>query len=217
MRVAICLLVGLLVPATGHITFDWRGDAQSIAAPAIQSDAAPKVMNARLNGKKLIVTGENFAPNALIFINGEKQKTQNDSDNPSTMLIAKKAGKKMPAGAVVKIQVLNPAGSSSTAFDFFSGRTVTIDDGGKTIELQVGERFLLVLKKENFDWLTTVQDPAILKKITDVDVISGAQGIFEAERAGRTKVLAQGNPSCAKSTPPCRVPSILFELNIIVE
>ena len=216
MRLITCLLACLLVIATGQITFDMRG-AQGVKASAIQSDSAPKVLNASVKGKKLIVTGENFGPDAVIFINGEKQKTKNDSDSPATMLIAKKAGKKIPKDAVVSIQVHNSGNVSSEAFGFFAGRIVTIDDGEKTIELRVGERFLLVLKKSDFEWEAGVEDSTVLKKVTDVEVIAGAQGIFEAQRAGRTRLVALGNPPCAKSAPPCHTPSLRLEFNIVVQ
>jgi hypothetical protein len=217
VRFTVCLLVGLLVMAAGQITFDLRGGAQTVNASAqIQADAAPKVMDARLKGKKLILTGENFDPGSVIVINGEPQKTKSDSDSPGTRLIAKKAGKNIPGDAVVSIQVLNTAGVSSAAFGFFSGLTVTIDDGGKTIDLRVGERFLLILKKSNLEWETTVQDSTILKKVTDVDVIAGAQGVFEAQRVGQTKLDAIGNFPCAKLTPPCNMPSLQFELGVVV-
>jgi hypothetical protein len=215
MRFALCLLVGLLVLATGRITFDLPGSAQAVKASATQS-GPPKVVEARLKGKKLIVTGENFSPGAVIFINGEKQKTRNDSDNPGTTLIAKKAGKNIPGDAVVSIQVVNVPGNSSDAFGFFSGRTVTIDDGGKTIDLRVGERFLLILKKSNFEWETSVQDSTVLKKVTDVEVIAGAQGVFEAQRVGQTKIDSIGNLPCTKLRPPCNMPSLQFELGVMV-
>jgi hypothetical protein len=206
----------LLVLATGQITFNLPGNAQAVKAAITQFETGPKVMDARLKGKKLIVTGENFSPDAVIFINGEKQKTKNDSDNPGTMLIAKKAGKKIPGDALVTIQVLNAAGSSSAAFGFFSGRTITIEDGDKTIEVRVGERIMLVLKDETLEWVAGVQDSTILKKVTDADIIPGAQGIFEAQRAGQTKLFAQGDPRCGKLTPPCQSPSFFFQLNVVV-
>jgi hypothetical protein len=221
VRFAICLLAGLLVLAAGQIKFDMPGGARAIepsvlASGPAQSDPAPKISDARLSGKKLIVTGENFGPGAVIFINGERQKTKNDSDNPSTVLVAKKAGKKMPGDEVVSIQVLSAAGAQSAAFGFFSGRTVTIEDGGKTIVLRVGERFLLALKKDNFEWVASVQDPAVLKKVDDADLVPGAQGIFEAQRVGQTGVDALGEFPCSKLTPPCNLPSLRVDFNFVV-
>ena len=60
-----------------------------------------------MTGKKLIVVGENFDPDAVILINGEEQKTRNDDQNPQTTLIGKKAGKKIRPGD--RVQVRNPA------------------------------------------------------------------------------------------------------------
>jgi hypothetical protein len=217
MRLIVLLIVSILVLATTQVAVDFQSGAHAVKAAVIQSEPAPRIIEARLKGKKLIVTGESFAPGAAIFVNGEKQKTKNDSDNPTTVLIAKKAGKKMPDDALVSIEVQNTTGSSSTPFGFFSGRTVTIDDGGKTIDLKVGERFLLVLKKDDLEWETTVLDPTVLKKITDAEVIAGAQGIFEAQRAGQTKLSALGNPLCIKLRPPCLAPSLLFEFSVVVQ
>jgi hypothetical protein len=216
MRLVVRLIIVLFALLTAAVDFDLPGGAQAVKASVIQSESKPKIMNARLSGKKLIVTGENFASDAVVSVNGVKQKTKNDSDNPTTMLIAKKAGKKIPDDAVISIQVLNAAGSSSETFGFFSGRSVTIDDGGKTIELKVGERILLILKDDGFEWEARVEDSTVLKKLSDVEVIPGAQGIFEAQRAGQTKLLGQGDPPCLKLIPACKAPSVLYEFNILV-
>jgi hypothetical protein len=45
--------------------------------------------------KRLIVTGCCFQPGDKVFVNSEEQKTKNDSANPTTVLIAKKGGKKL--------------------------------------------------------------------------------------------------------------------------
>jgi hypothetical protein len=74
-------------------------------------DPAPRIVSASVAGKKLIVAGENFDDGAAILINGEKQKTRSDGENPQTRLIGKKAGKKIKAGD--QIQVRNPDGTLS--------------------------------------------------------------------------------------------------------
>jgi hypothetical protein len=71
---------------------------------------------ASVSGKKLIIGGENFDDGAVILINGEEQRTRNDAQNPQTMLIGKKAGKKIKTGD--QIQVRNPDGTLSEAFIF---------------------------------------------------------------------------------------------------
>ena len=76
----------------------------------------PKITMASVAGKKLIVAGENFNPDAVILINGEEQKTRNDDQNPQTTLIGKKAGKKIKPGD--RLQVRNPDGPLSEEFIF---------------------------------------------------------------------------------------------------
>jgi len=79
---------------------------------------APRISNAIVSGKKLIVVGEGFKEGALIMLAGVEQKTANDSQSPSTRLIGKKAGKKVRSGNQVMIQVKNPDGVTSGQFLF---------------------------------------------------------------------------------------------------
>ena len=79
-------------------------------------DPAPRIFMASVSGKKLFLTGENFHPGAAILLNGEEQKSKNDEQNPQTIMIGKKAGKKIKAGD--HIQVRNPNGSISAEFTF---------------------------------------------------------------------------------------------------
>jgi TolB protein len=74
------------------------------------------ITSASVTGKKLFVGGENFDPGAVILLNGEEQITKNDGDNPKTVLIGKKAGKKIQSGD--KLQVRNPNGSRSQEITF---------------------------------------------------------------------------------------------------
>ncbi|HST19957.1 MAG TPA: alpha/beta hydrolase [Blastocatellia bacterium] len=77
-----------------------------------------KIMGASVTGKKLFITGENFDSGAVILLDGEKQKTTNDEQNPSTMLIGKKAGKKIAHGQMVTLQVRNRDDRVSEPFSF---------------------------------------------------------------------------------------------------
>jgi hypothetical protein len=75
-----------------------------------------KITCASVSGKKLFLSGENFLVGAVILLNGEDEKTRNDDQNPSTMLIGKKAGKKIKSGD--RVQVRNPDGTLSAEFIF---------------------------------------------------------------------------------------------------
>jgi hypothetical protein len=75
----------------------------------------PTITMASVAGKKLIVTGENFNPGAVILLNGEEQKTKDNQDQ-KTRLVAKKAGKLVKPGD--RVQVRNPDGTLSEEFIF---------------------------------------------------------------------------------------------------
>jgi len=78
-----------------------------------------RITTASVSGKQLIVNGEGFSEGAKIVLNGEVQKkTANDEQNPTTTLIARKAGKLIPGGQTVTLQVRNPDGSLSNEFTF---------------------------------------------------------------------------------------------------
>jgi N-acetylneuraminic acid mutarotase len=79
-------------------------------------DPAPRIISASVAGKKLFITGENFDAGAVLLLNGAEQITKQSAETPQTMLIGKRAGKKVKAGD--RLQVRNPAGSLSAEFTF---------------------------------------------------------------------------------------------------
>jgi hypothetical protein len=78
----------------------------------------PYIVNASVTGKKLFVQGLNFAEGAVILINGEEQKTRVDEENPSVVLIGKKAGKNIAPGQTVTLQIRLADGTLSKGFSF---------------------------------------------------------------------------------------------------
>ena len=189
--------------------------SSSVHASILQSQNAPRITTARVKGRKLILTGENFADGAVILVNGEPQKTRNDEGSPSTILIAKKAGTNIPDGAAVNIQV-ESASALSEKFQFFKGRVVTLDDANKTINMSVGERILLVLINGAYDFVPSVVDETILRKVTDVE-IAGSKGVYEAVRPGFTKLTAIGELPCHRTEPRCLAPTLYVEFPIMVD
>jgi hypothetical protein len=206
-------IVGLVVLTIGSV--DHLVGVSTSQASTVQSDTAPRIAHVRVKGKKLILTGENFMQGAVILVDGERQKTRNDETSPTTTLIAKKAGNRIPDYATVSIQVQGPNGLTDK-FPFFKGQVITLEELGKPILLRVGERFLLSLRKGAYEFIPSVLDGAILTKVTDVE-FQESQGVFEALRAGTTKLVALGEPLCAKGTPPCLAPSLRVEFTVIVE
>jgi hypothetical protein len=213
MRLRVISIVALLLLAIGSVDFQ-AGVSQSNAS-TIQSDSAPRIYHARVKGKKLILTGENFMEGAVILVDGERQKTRNDENSPTTTLIAKKAGNRIPDYATVAIQVQAPNGLTDK-FPFFKGQVITFEELGKPIILRLGERFLLSLQKATYEFIPSVLDGAILTKVNDVE-FQESQGVFEALRVGTTTLVAVGEPLCAKGTPPCLAPALRVEFTVIVE
>src|SRR5262249_40936301 len=84
----------------------------------ISVQTGPVITGASIGGKKLFVNGTGFSDGAKVLLNGEKQKTANDEQNPTTALIAKKAGKLIERGQTVILQVQNADGSLSNQFSF---------------------------------------------------------------------------------------------------
>ena len=78
----------------------------------------PIVSGATLKGKKLSVFGTGFDDGATLLLNGEPQKTANDSQNPTTVLIARNAGRKIGSGPTVSLQVRNQDGTVSNTLRF---------------------------------------------------------------------------------------------------
>ena len=79
----------------------------------------PVITGASISGKRLIVTGQNFDSGATLFMNGDRQrKTGNDETNPTTVLIARKAGNLISAGQTVILQVRNSDNTLSNEYSF---------------------------------------------------------------------------------------------------
>jgi len=211
MRFTACSAIGAVLLAM----VSFNAGAQAAHASTIQSDDTPRIFTARVKGKKLILTGENFMQGAVVLVNGEPQKTRNDEESPSTTLIAKKAGNRIPDNAAVTIQVQGANGLSDK-FPFFKGQVITLDDTGHPISLRVGDRFLLSLQKSGYEFTPMVLDETILRKVNDVE-IAGSQGVFEALRSGTTKLAAIGELPCHRTIPACLAPTLEVEFTVLVE
>jgi hypothetical protein len=95
-------------------------------------------------------------------------------------------------------------------------RIVTLDDNNTSISMHVGERFLLKLG-EIYNWEVISSDPNVLSRVVNIMVIRGAQGLYEAHRAGQVELTAVGDPFCRSTKPACMMPSLLFKINVKVE
>jgi hypothetical protein len=86
------------------------------------STTDPVIATVYISGKKLYVEGLNFDIGAQLYLNGQKQKKVfNDERTPTTRLYAAKAGKQIPPGATLLVQVQNTNGTISKAYFFTHG------------------------------------------------------------------------------------------------
>ena len=102
------------------LAFDPNDTATIYAGTTIPG---PKVTGASIIGKKLTVTGEGFDVGAKIVVRfrpdlEREEKTINDDQNPSTVLIAPKAGKQIARGQSVDLIVIEPDSVESSPFPF---------------------------------------------------------------------------------------------------
>lgn len=92
---------------------------------------------------------------------------------------------------------------------------VTLADNGKTIQMVVGQSFLLKLGL-GYDWNISVSDQNVISRVKNIAVIVGAQGVYDALAKGTAVLSAVGDPQCRTDTPTCTSPSIMFSVTIIV-
>jgi hypothetical protein len=107
-----------------------------------------------------------------------------------------------------------PAGGAET---LQSPQSVTLEDSGKTVMLKVGDRFLLNLGMDVYQWSLNIDDQTVLSRVKNIMTIKGSQGLFEALKAGRATLTASGDPLCASAVPACKMPSRLFTINVVVQ
>jgi hypothetical protein len=93
-------------------------------------------------------------------------------------------------------------------------RAVTLDDQGQTVQMKVGESFLLALC-DQMDWTVNISDQSVLSRATNILVVRGAQGVYTAHKPGTATLTAVGDLPCRKSTPPCMAPSRLFSITVV--
>jgi hypothetical protein len=101
------------------------GDTDAFVA-RIETDTPtttdPIIATAYVVGKALYIEGINFDIGAKVFINGQKQKKiQNDPTNPTTRIMALKAGVLIAVGQTVTIAVRNNNGVTSEEFIYTRG------------------------------------------------------------------------------------------------
>ncbi len=94
---------------------------------------------------------------------------------------------------------------------------ITLASDNQTYHLKVGQRFLVNLGMDTYNWDVTIADQSIASRVIGVMVIRGAQGLYEARAPGTTTLTATGDPLCRQSKPACMMPSRMVRVTLIVE
>jgi beta-glucanase (GH16 family) len=81
------------------------------------ADTRPSIRKVSIQKKHLLVEGDNFDSEAAIWMDGERQKTLHDEQNPN-LLTGKKVAKKISSGQTVNLQVKNSDNLASEEVSF---------------------------------------------------------------------------------------------------
>ena len=92
---------------------------------------------------------------------------------------------------------------------------VTLDDRGKTIQLAVGQSFLLKLG-ETFDWTVNISDQTVISRVRNIMVVRGAQGVYDALK-GKDVFGAAKSDLEALVKSLAKEKTILFSTHILQE
>jgi hypothetical protein len=113
-----------------------------------------------------------------------------------------------PADLIVQVQPT--AGGSGVQFGLrvTSTTIITIADAGQTVTLRQGERFSLELG-DGYLWNVIIADDTIVGPVDDGSV-------YEALQPGSTTLLVSGDPGCSRARYRCLIPSLSFEVQLLV-
>jgi len=124
-------------------------------------------------------------------------------------------GEPITAVASTPLAEITPV-TPTSAPDTGGQKIVTRDDQGKTIEVTVGENFLLQLG-DGYIWEITISDESVITRAKNISVIKDAQGVYDVLQAGTATLTAVGEPGCRQSQPPCSIPTVLFTVTIVAK
>ena len=97
--------------------------------------------------------------------------------------------------------------------------TVTQDDNGKTFTLLKGQHLIVTLDDPSWEWSDPDTDNASVLERTAVSANPSSTHVaasFVAKAAGQAQVGASKDAPCRRSTPPCMVPTFLWQITINV-
>lgn len=97
-----------------------------------------------------------------------------------------------------------------------SNKIITLADNNNSIALNKDESFLLKLGGD-YDWSIDIDNQTVVSRVMNIAVVKGAQGVYQSHNSGHATLTAVGNPFCLTADPPCKIYSLLFKLDVIVQ
>ena len=211
MKQIVVLFVTLTVLCAGQSVRSSLSDASSVRGDT-QTITDPRLESVRLKGNKLIVTGQGLSDGATIVINNEAVVSRNDSESPTTRLIAKKAGKKIPFDNIVRIYVENPDTEFSESLKYFRTEALfsLVLPGANLypVRLQVGDYVFVIGLERATRWFA---DLNTIVRVFDVPLPSDDYWSFQAVQPGVFRFYAEAY--VGGEAPPM----VLYDTGIIVE
>jgi photosystem II stability/assembly factor-like uncharacterized protein len=107
-----------ITPGSLKTKLGGQSDEDAFVVKLSPATSALAIVSAMVSGKQLLVFGAGFDNGAVVLLDGQQQKTQNDPSDATTKLVARKAGKKISPGQQVTLQVRDSSGALSPAFNF---------------------------------------------------------------------------------------------------
>ncbi len=169
---------------------------------SLAQQPSPGIERVELNGKRLVVTGANFDPGAVIEIGGREVATRSPLDDPGEMLIAKKGGKRIPIGEQSAITVQNSDGQRSRAFFIFRNEDfiaadviasvtplVNINFHGAFLSLRPADHFIVDLAGISGASLIQTSDPSsTLEAIVRQPFDDNLKFLYRVKHAGSAQL-----------------------------
>lgn len=164
-----------------------------------QTSPRPFIRGVRLEGKKVIVKGDNFQRGAVVVVGDREEKTKRDHDSPDDTLVAKKAGKHLTRGRAVSVLVENPDGKDSNFFyiyadDKISAQVIfpTFIGEFTSLYLKAGDHLLLDFGSSNTGGQIIINvDPNYFTEVKSESLEPTQHRLYRADRAGSTFIRVE--------------------------
>ncbi len=171
-----------------------------------------------IKGTNAILLGDRIAPQTL-EINGSEiiaNYADRNAGEPMTTNPSVGVSKYLKVNGMQLKEIENGQSDSSegvTSSSTTAPEKITKDMNEKTLYYNVGDRFSLTLGEETWD--IAVSDPTIISRVKNIATIKGTQGVYTADKAGKTTLSGQGRPVCPPDTM-CAQYIIDFSVQIVV-